>query len=125
MRFFFALFFLTTIAQAACDLQIRDRMFRTPEQIKEFKCELNFQCAATLIKKEDANLDELDAVADYSRANQCNDELRLADLWASLMAVEAGGDEPNVNNADRGNSKSDLPVIPDAPIAPGSRVQRQ
>ena len=125
MRFFLALIFLTSVAQAACDLEIRDRMFRTPEQIKEFKCELNFHCAEVLIKDVNSTPEDIEAVADYSRANQCNDELRLADLWASLMADGNPDDEANVNNADRGNNKSDLPVIPDAPSAPAAKVLPQ
>ncbi len=124
MKRFILLSLLSIQAQAACDYKIRDRMFRSPEQIKEFKCELNFKCAERAIKDVDSNVDEIEKLADYSRKNKCNDELRLADLWASLMAEEQGED-PAIDNSDRGNSKADLPVIPDALHDPASKTQRQ
>ena len=124
MKSFIFLSLVSLTAHAACDYEIRDRMFRTPEQIKEFKCELNFKCAERAIKDENSDPAALEQLGDYSRKNNCHDELRLADLWASLMDEEVGED-PAINDSGRGNSKADLPVIPDAPVSSGTQIQRQ
>ena len=127
MKRFFLLSFLSISAHAACDYEIRDRMYRTPDQQREFRCELNFKCVEAEIRKPDADLDEIERLAEYSRTNKCDDELRLADLFASLMEEENGEDEDlAVDNSERGNSKSDLPVIPDAPAGnTGPKVHRE
>lgn len=125
MKRFILLSLISLSAQAACDYEIRDRMFRSPEQIREYKCDLNFKCAEREIKNPDSDPTELERLGDYSRKNNCNDELKLADLWASLMDGEQGEDDPAINDSERGNSKADLPVIPDSPASQSSRTQRQ
>ncbi len=124
MKRFILLSLISLSAQAACDYEIRDRMFRSPEQIKEFKCELNFKCLERVIRDVNSDPEKIETLANYARENKCDDELRLADLWASLMKDE-GGEDPAINDSDRGNSKADLPVIPDALHDPASRTQRQ
>ena len=81
MKRFLVLFFVTATAQAACDYTIRDRMLRTPEQQRQFRCELNWRC-----------INELERLAIYSRDNRCNDELRLADLMTRQMSQAAPGE---------------------------------
>lgn len=125
MKRFILLSLISLSAQAACDYEIRDRMFRTEEQKREFRCELNFKCAEKAIRDENSDPAELEILGDYSRKNNCNDELKLADLFASLMEDEREFEDPAINNSERGNSKADLPVIPDAPVNSGSRTQRQ
>ncbi|MES2525704.1 MAG: hypothetical protein V4598_01400 [Bdellovibrionota bacterium] len=133
MKRFLLLTFITLSAQAACDYEIRDRMFRTPDQIREFKCDLNFTCVEATIRNPNSSLEEIDALVEFSRDNRCNDELKLTELFARLMAEgepdeEIDGEENEVsqNTSDRGiNTKADLPVIPDAPAESGARVQRQ
>ncbi len=129
MKRFLLLTLISFSAQAACDYEIRDRMFRTPEQIREFKCDLNFVCVEATIRNPNSSLDEIDALVDFSKNNQCNDELKLTELFARLMAEgepEDDSEEISQNTSDRGNNKADLPVIPDAPSdTSGARVERQ
>lgn len=127
MKRFLLLSLISVSAHAACDYEIRDRMFRTPEQQRVFRCELNFKCVEAAIRNPNSSLDELDALAEYSRENKCNDELRLADLFATLMEEENGEeDDIAVDDSDRGNAKTDLPLIPDAPAGnTGSKVHRE
>ncbi len=129
MKRFLLLTLISLSAQAACDYEIRDRMYRTPDQIREFKCDLNFACVEATIRNPNSSLDEIDALVEFSRNNRCNDELKLTELFARLMEEgdpEDDGDEVSQNTSDRGiNTKSDLPVIPDAPSESGTRVQRQ
>ncbi len=125
MKSFILLFLFSLSAQAACDYTIRDRMMRSPEQQRVFRCELNFRCAERAIRDENSDPAEIEKLVDYSRIHKCNDELRLADLWSTLME-EAPEEDLSVNNSERGNSKADLPVIPDAPEAPAdAKTQRQ
>lgn len=90
-----------------------------------FKCDKNFECLKTSLSNPDAPLEEVEQLLDYSRENDCNDEIRITELFEQLVFNQTSEDEPQVNNSDRGNSKSDLPVIPDAPSTPGSKVQQQ
>lgn len=123
-RFLLLSFVSLTTAHAACDYEIRDRMYRTAEQQREYRCDQNFKCAEAAIKNPDSDPSELETLGDYARENKCNDELKLAALFESLMEEELGED-PSIDNSDRGNSKSDLPIIPDAPSDSGSKVHRQ
>ncbi len=133
MKRFLLLTFISLSAQAACDYEIRDRMFRTPDQIREFKCDLNFTCVEATIRNPNSSLDEIDALVEFSRDNRCNDELKLTELFARLMAEgepedDGDGEEDDVaqNTSDRGiNTKADLPAIPDAPSDNGAKVNRQ
>ena len=90
MKRFILLSLVSLSAQAACDYEIRDRMFRTPEQIRQYKCDQNFKCAEREIKNPDSDPSELEKLGDYSRANNCNDELKLAALFDSLYRLFAG-----------------------------------
>lgn len=102
MRFFLALFVFTSIAHAACDYTIRDRMFRTEEEKRIFRCDLNWSCLENVIKnqKGDSALDEIEKLADYSRNNRCDDELRLANLMRSAMSTAAAECNATIGPSD-------------------------
>lgn len=128
MKRFVFLTFISLSAQAACDYEIRDRMYRTPEQMRELKCDLNFKCVEATIRNPKSTLDEIDALVDYSRDNRCKDELKLTELFERLMAESEPEDDEEIkqNTSDRGNNKFDLPIIPDAPAeSKPTRVDRQ
>lgn len=124
MKYFLLMAIFSVSVFADCNYEIRDRRFRTSEEQREFRCELNFKCTEIAIKDIKYDLEVIEKLADYSRKNKCNDELRLADLFAALMAEETGED-PAVDNSERGNTKADLPVIPDAPSSSSSQTGRQ
>jgi hypothetical protein len=86
-RFLFLLAFSLT-AQAACEVK---------------NCQTNFTCAQE-VWRASADEAEMEKYTEYSKKNQCNDELKFAALFAE--------DE----NAQTMTAKTDLPVIPDAPV---------
>lgn len=125
MKRFLVLFFVTAWAHGACDYTINSNV--TGAESNKLLCDINFKCAEKIIKDPNSDPAELEALGDYGRAHHCNNELRLAALFDSL---DEGLDDPlleegpEVNNSERGNSKTELPVIQDAPTE-ATRTSRQ
>lgn len=92
MKRFLVLFIVSVSAYGACDYTIRDRMYRTPEQQRQFRCDLNWRCIEAAVSSQANNLDELETLSEYSRNNRCNDELRLADLMRRTMSQASSCD---------------------------------
>lgn len=102
MKRFLLLAFVTVSAQAACDYTITENVTRSAQERNQILCDVNFRCAEKALRAGE----DVDSYTNYSRAHQCNDELKLASLFASFDAEE----ETTYSTA-----KTDLPVIPDAP----------
>lgn len=123
MKRFLLLSFFTFSAHAACDYTVADQSH--PEIVKDIQCDKNFECLKIVTSDPKAKLEDGEELLDYSRENNCNDQLRITELFSELMRKEeTSGDEPHINNSELGNSKTDLPVIPDAPTE-GSEVFTQ
>jgi hypothetical protein len=124
MKRFFVLFFVTAAAHAACDYSVPANI--TGAERNRQLCEINFKCAEKAIRDVTSDPSELETLGDYGRAHNCHNELRIAALFDSLEneLFDPSVEEPAVNNSDRGNSKTELPVIQDAP-SDATRTSRQ
>ena len=125
-RFLILSFLSLTTAHSACDYEIRDQKLTTPEQQKAYRCEQNLKCTIAVIKEDSTDLFVLETLGDYSLKNNCNNNLKLMAMMEEMMAADLKEfEEASVNNDERGNTKTDLPIIPDAPSIRGSRTNRQ
>lgn len=101
MKFVLPLFLMSFAAHSACDYKISENVTRTPAERNQILCKVNFNCAERAMKQNPEE-SEIESYLSFSRAHQCQDELRFATLFAE-------GDE-----LVAGNSATDLPKIPDS-----------
>lgn len=93
MKRILPLLLLSTTAFADCDYKVTENV----------SCSENFACAEKAFKEQGAEAN-LEKFTEFSKAHQCQDQLKFAALVAE--------DEAEVNTT----AKTDLPVIPDAPV---------
>lgn len=109
-----------------CNTVALDPAKYRPEELKSYYCEMNFQCTVNALNTEDIVWDDVDQRREYSRENDCNDELKLAAMMMEIAkdppSLQANV-RPEVNQSERNEMKDTLPIIPDAPS--GSSTVRQ
>lgn len=94
--------FMTVAAQAACDYG----------KTENVTCEMNYHCAEKALRAGE----EVDAYTNWSKAHNCQDELKFASLFASFD----GEPQQTVYTA-----KIDLPAIPDAPERAPAQIKEK